>query len=419
MRIALLMGATIVLAAWPVLDAADAQSRRSGASQARKPAPRPAPRPATRPPAPPPAPFLQGPGGPVGQGAAFYREYLADAEQIRDVTLTSPQVINAVTERIARHPGQRLARASIAYGGLVAVQDAAFVAGVRETAAFYGKEPILRGMTLDPRYVRTLKGGEGAARAVARAIRADALALDAIALRYQMDAYGLQKQSWALARIPDVRQRVAAIRTLPTAARTGDAVLSSGLAAPVPAVYDAAAALARAQGFFPQFPLSTLADRLEPVVITPPPPPPPPPPPAPTRRGSRNAPAPTPVSVPIATAPPPPPPPAADVAPLNRMVTLGAMLALGATDEPAVQPRLIMEDRLYDGCFESARLNLNQCVAASRFHYETPFCIAKHPVGEVAKCLGEAVGVALTPPAAATPAAATPTAAPAAGGASP
>jgi hypothetical protein len=406
MRIALLLGTTLVLAAWPVLDAADAQTRRSGASQARKPAPRPAPRPATRPPAPPPAPFLQGPGGPVGQGAALYRDYLADAEQIRDVTLTSPQVINAVTERIARHPGQRLARASIAYGGLVAVQDAAFVAGVRETAAFYGKDAMLRGMTLDPRYARTLKGGEGAARGVARAIRADALALDAVALRYQMDAYGLQKQSWALARIPDVRQRVAAARSLPTAARTGDAALAEGFATPVPSTYDAAAALARAQGFFTQFPLGTLADRLEPVIITPPPlPPPPPPPPAPTRRGARSAPAPA-VAAPIATAPPPPPPPAPSTVPLNRMVTLGAMLALGATDEPAVQPRQVMEDRLHDGCFESARLNLNQCLAASRFHYETPFCIAKHPVGEVAKCLGEAVGASLTPVAAALPAAA-------------
>jgi hypothetical protein len=411
MRIALLLGTTLVLAAWPVLDAADAQTRRSGASQARKPAPRPAPRPAARPPAPPPAPFLQGPGGPVGQGAALYRDYLADAEQIRDITLTSPQVINDVVARIARHPGQRLARASIAYGGLVAVQDAAFVAGVRETAAFYGKDAMLRGLTLDARYVRSLKGGEGAARGVARAIRADAQALDAIALRYQMDAYGLQKQTWALARIPDVRQRVAAARALPIAARTGDAALATGFAAPVPAVYDAAAALARAQGFFPQFPLGTLADRLEPVIVTPPPPaPPPPPPPAPTRRGARNAPAPVAAAAPIATAPPPPPPPAADTAPLNRMVTLGAMLALGATDEPAVQTRQVMEDRLYDGCFESARLNLNQCIAASRFHYETPFCIAKHPVGEVAKCLGEAVGASLIPVAGAAPAA------PAAGG---
>jgi hypothetical protein len=58
-------------------------------------------------------------------------------------------------------------------------------------------------------------------------------------------------------------------------ASAGDAAtdIGRGVAAPVPAVYDAAAALARAQGFFPQFPLSTLADRLEPVVLTPPPPP--------------------------------------------------------------------------------------------------------------------------------------------------
>lgn len=409
MRIAVLMGATVVLAAWPALDAADAQTRRSGAAQARKPAARPpAPRPpAPRPPAPPAAPFLQGPGGPVGQGAALYRDYLADAAIVRDATLSSPQAINSALDRIARHPGERLARASIAYGGLVATQDAAFVAGVRETAAFYGKDTMARGMVLDTRYARTLKGGEGAARAVARALRADVLSLDAVALRYQMDAYGLQKQSWALARIPDVRQRVATVRALPTAPRTGDAAVAAELAVPVPAAYDAAAALARAQSFFPQFAMATLADRLEPVIITPPPLPPLPPPPAPTRRGSRNAPAPA-EAAPVVTAPPPPPPPAVGTAPLNRMVTLGAFLAMGATEEPAEQARVVMKDRLYDGCFESARLNLNQCLAASRFHYETPFCIAKHPIGEVAKCIGEAVGVATGVPAAPASAGASP-----------
>ena len=41
-----------------------------------------------------------------------------------------------------------------------------------------------------------------------------------------------------------------------------------------------------------------------------------------------------------------------------------------------------------DRCFVNAKLNLDQCIAATRTPYEEAFCLGEHALNDVSRCVG-------------------------------
>jgi hypothetical protein len=75
---------------------------------------------------------------------------------------------------------------------------------------------------------------------------------------------------------------------------------------------------------------------------------------------------------------------------LDQIVTLAAFEALDAAnagDEAAVSP--LLSESSTRTCMTMARLHFQQCVAASHFRYEDPFCIAEHGVKDVGDCFSK------------------------------
>ena len=120
----------------------------------------------------------------------------------------------------------------------------------------------------------------------------------------------------------------------------------------------------------------------------------------------------------------PPYPPA-----VSSALALAALAVLdGAGENARANTDALQYDRASQDCFASSKLNLFQCLAASRPSYELEFCLGRHIVRDLSTCArGTALPATLitvdaprqsraeaaSPPAAARPQAATPLSAPA------
>ena len=86
--------------------------------------------------------------------------------------------------------------------------------GVRDAAAYYGRDAVIWAVTVDPSYARGLRGGQEATRLLLNSANADSARIISVADRYQELAYSLQRQRWANAVAPQQAARVQRIRSL-------------------------------------------------------------------------------------------------------------------------------------------------------------------------------------------------------------
>lgn len=282
-----------------------------------------------------------------------YAAYQMDITELRTRRMGDADALEAAINQATRHNRDALGRGWIAYGASTAAQSPTFVQGVRDAAAFYGRDAVIWALTADPSYARGLRGGADATKLVLDAANADGARITNVADRYQEMAYSLQRQRWASAVAPAQAARVQRVRSL-GAAGSGAASLadvSPRLAvAPVslspsadPTVFGGRRfwdSLRGGAGVVPASSTVTYRFRVD------------------APRGEA----------------------------VNRMVTIGALEALNATTEKAAAvDALLTEPRTRD-CIEMAQLQLYQCMSAARFRYENAFCLSQHAMRDVGSC---------------------------------
>lgn len=304
-----------------------------------------------------PAPAAGATGTPLQDAVHAYAAFQSDIGALRAAAVGNADQLEGVLDTATRHNRDQLSRGWIAYGAMTAAQSPAFVAGVRETAAYYGRDAVIRGMLIDTAWARTLRGGDEATQIVLDSATADASRIISVADRYQELAYGLQRQRWANAVAPRQAERVQRVR-------------SNGLAPPHVAGPDGGRLYAR--------PLSQ-----SPATD-------------PTAYGGRRfwdavggapdtAEATAPVSYQWRLRP-------ERGEAVNRMITIAALNALDAADErPQEVDRLLNEQRSRD-CVEMAQLQLYQCMSAARFRYENAFCLGQHALRDIGNCISAVAG---------------------------
>ena len=272
-----------------------------------------------------------------------------------------------------------MSRGWIAYGALTAAQSPEFVKSVRETAAHYGREVMIRGLTLDPGYAQTLKGGDEAARLALSAARADGARIFLVGERYKEMAYTLQRQRWANQVAPQQPARVQRMRTLSASAATRgvDAVMAPRLEAAV-ATFTPWADPTQFGGvrFWDTFRVTPAAPTATLTTL-----PTSAPAPAPTLRVHHDR-----------------------VQTVNRMTTLAALYALDATKEPAAQADRMLSEGSTTRCLELAQVQFYQCMSAARFRYENAFCLGEHALKDMGSCIKNATVEVSSSPVAALPA---------------
>lgn len=292
------------------------------------------PAPPAPPPPPPPPPAVALNTG-VSEAAAVYVAFMREARSINPA-ITDAATIEMIMNRGAAYESNQLSRGMVAYGAILALQSPAYVEGVRTYAVDSDqRREVIERIVADPAYAAQLPGAADAAGLIVSALRSDSEALAAIAHVVAEDAYTIQerndpRRSWAQQAVPDRDSRLATIRTLSEAQM-------------LPAAEDAMRLFAAAhegEG------LNVSADDLQPPYT----------------------------------------PAVANALAIAALAALGA----GGDDWRANTEALTLE-RDSQFCLSMSKLNLYQCVAAARPHYEHMFCAGRHVIGDLATCTARSI----------------------------
>jgi len=307
----------------------------------------PPPPPLPPPPPPPPPGISLAPS--VIQDASAYRGYMARVSGI------SPNFMDglAIQQSLkvgAAYPPKQLVRGAIAYGAIVALQDPAFVAAVRKYAVDPAqRSEIANKLVAEPSYVLGFGGADSAAGLVEKALNADSGKLLTAGAAVKQEAYDIQHQDWSKEFIPDRDARLMQAKMLSSQPILGDVNDVSLLQ----------------QATIGNAPLGVNAGPAQPPY--------------------------TPMVV--------------------HALAVAALAALGQATE-AYGPQLdsLLADPTADFCLNMAKLNLYQCLAVSKPHYEDVFCLGQHIMLDTAQCMMKGAGAPLplaiyTPPLAIPPAA--------------
>lgn len=283
------------------------------------------------------------PASPVGLpdrllgDAASYEAYLIRVTSTSPAGFTNGASVAQALKTAAAYEPRVLVRGEIAYGAVAALQNPTFVAQVRAA----GNSPENRRLMVDyilhdPGYAFRFLGSDAAAGLAKEALGGAGLRLYATGKVIKQSAYDVQHQTWSREEITDRAGRLAAV----------EAAAASGIS---PAA-ERVAILQRA------------ATGAEPLALT---------------------------------APPAKPPYTPLIA---RSLQLAAIAALGeASDNAYDQLTTLTSDTDTDSCLHMAKLNLYQCLAVAKPHYEDIFCMGQHVMLDTGICLARGAGVDVPP----------------------
>jgi len=265
--------------------------------------------------------------------ASAYRAYVAHATAITADFTDGGQVSRSLQTGAAYEPGQLL-QGAVAYGAVAALQDASFVAGVRKFAVDADqRRSVAYEIMKNPAYAMSFSGAPGAAGLVVSALGADGRKMLETGRSVKQAAYDVQHAAWSKAEITDREGRLALAKQL--SARGGPGEVSE----------TARLQLAVSGGGRIDLPAGTASPAYTPVVI--------------------------------------------------RSMAVAALAALGyAGDEASLnQVMPILTEVNATNCLGLSKLNLYQCLAVARPHYEDVFCLGQHILMDTGKCLMKGVGV--------------------------
>jgi hypothetical protein len=329
---------------------------------------------ATDAPAPPPEPILPtapaisiAPGLP--DAAAVYVTYVNTARNMTS-EFTDPQNVQASLQQGAAYEPKQLARGTVAFAALVALQDPELRTQLRNMAADETiRTGVVQKLYADPRYAMKLPGAESAARRVITALSSDAHDMYLAGSRVKQSAYDIQKQPWSKQFIPERDQRLVrakqnsvtlqSVNADASAKLLSDALAGNGLSANTSITL----ASNTSPGSNPA--AQTLAGTAEISTFG--------------------------VSLNRESLYEPPYTPA-----VSNAVAIAALTLLGegsGRNETLIMS--LLDDGTGPGCLGLTKLNLYQCLAVAKPNYEDVFCIGQHELMDTGQCIAKIASYAL------------------------
>ena len=271
----------------------------------------------------------------VIESAAAYATYMEKAGAMRADFKSGADVANSLRFGDGYDP-QLLLRGEIAYGAVAALQDPAFVAGVRIYAADPGsRQQMTDAILRDPAYVVALKGSDSAAGLVMASLMAKGQNQLDTAGAVKQSAYDIQHQAWSKETVTNREQRL-----IDAKATSASSLMST----------------------------SEDVSRLQQAAVG---------------------------AAPLAITGSPTPPPYTPV--VVRGMAVAALAILGqAGDENVEMMAPLFSEPSSAACLNMAKLNLYQCLAVSKPHYEDVFCLGQHVLMDTGQCVTLAAGAAPT-----------------------
>ncbi|MBX7248125.1 MAG: hypothetical protein K1X35_03645 [Caulobacteraceae bacterium] len=287
------------------------------------------------PPPPPPPPAMSLSTG-VVQAAAAYRNYVRDASSIPSTFPDAASIQNSLARGAAYEPEQ-FARGAVAYAAILALQDPAFVQGVKTYAADpAGRATVVRQLFSDPAYAAQLPGASSAAGLIIANLAADGRQLYAAGSAIKQTAYDIQRDRWSREYVADREGRLANVKrvsAMPMLGATADASLLMQAA------------------------MSGTGLNVQPGAASPP-----------------------------------------YTEAVVRGMAIAALSVLGAAgDDNAVNINALLADNTGPYCLRISKLNLYQCLAVAKPHFEDVFCLGQHVLMDAGECVTKISGAAPLP----------------------
>jgi hypothetical protein len=268
----------------------------------------------------------------VVEQASAYRAYVTRASGISPNFASGSDVAQSLKTGAAYEPGQLL-RGAIAYGAVVALQDPAYVAGVRKFAADPDqRRTVAYEIMKDPAYAVGFSGSASAAGLVTTALGEDGRKLLMLGRSVRQAAYDVQHQAWSKGEVSGRDSRMALAKELSATPALGEV--------------SETARLQMAVSGSGQMNLSgeSVGPPYTPMVI--------------------------------------------------HSLAVAALAALGyADDNSLAQVMPILSDPPSATCFDMSKLNLYQCLAVAKPYYEDVFCLGVHVLTDTGHCLMKGAGV--------------------------
>ena len=268
----------------------------------------------------------------VVEQASAYRAYVDRAGAISPGFTSGADVAQGLKTGAAYEPSQLL-RGAIAYGAVVALQDPAFVAGVRKFAADPDqRRSVAYEIMKDPAYAVGFAGSSSAAGLVMTALGDDGRKLLELGRSIHQAAYDVQHQPWSKAEVADRGGRMQQAKELSSTPGLGEVAETA---------------------------------RLQMAVTT---------------SGQLNVSGQS-VSPPYTSL-------------VIHSLAVAALAALGYADDNSLgQVMPILGEPTSATCLNMSKLNLYQCLAVAKPHYEDVFCLGQHILEDTGHCLMKGAGV--------------------------
>ncbi|KRA76200.1 hypothetical protein ASD89_00260 [Caulobacter sp. Root656] len=306
-------------------------------------------------PPPPPPPLVAAPPAPppitlsssIVEKASAFRGYMQRAGAI-GATFENPDQIQASLKvGVGYEPKQFLSGAT-AYAAVLALQDPTYVASVRAFATDPAqRQAIINQLVADPAYAVGFKGSDTAAGRIIDTLGASGLQLYTAGKAVKQAAYDVQRSKWSTLPVLDRDGRLAYAKTMSATPGLADSA-------------DVAALQQASMGGVPLVPAPP-ADPTAAVTVS----------------GPRSA-----------------PPPYKPL--VIRGLAVAALAALGyAGDDKLPLIEAVMAEPASAMCLNMAKLNLYQCLAVAKPHYEDVFCLGQHIMIDTGMCVLKASGAAL------------------------
>ncbi|WP_140984997.1 hypothetical protein [Asticcacaulis tiandongensis] len=324
---------------------------------------------------PPPPPPPPAPAGPpvslsphVSDAASIYVTYVNLARNMGSGLADGQAVATRLQEGASYEPTQ-MATGAVAYGAIVAMQEPAFRSQLRGYASDEAtRREMVDRLIRDPSYAASIPGANIAARRVILALSSDGEAIYKKGAEFKQAAYSIQKEKWAKGVVTGPAERLAATKLASSTKQSVFAdesahLMASALSGQGLKTYASTGALSAEASAYDAGTATTpapVADQLVTTAATP-------------GAFARED---------LFTTP--------YTAGVNRSLAIAALSILGegtGANEEAIQAML--NDGHSSRCLNESKLNLNQCLAASRFHFDDVFCVGQHILMDTGNCIGE------------------------------
>lgn len=262
-----------------------------------------------------------------------------DIAKIEADGIPNAKALRTAHNRLSSHGHEDISRGIIAYAALVAADVPSFANAIEaRTRRKKDRAAFLKELETNPAIVRDIKGADEAIGAIMDMLARDATRIAAVGDVYITEAYSLQKQAWA-------RKKIAS---------SGESRINSASKWAANRPWPAMA---------PRSAIRSKAGNVRPNL------------------GADDS-----WSVTWSTDTKPPRADSKSGILMSQALVLAALYAVDDVEESDL--REYARSKPTDRCLSNARLTLNACIAVARTPYEEAFCLGKHGLNDVSRCVG-------------------------------